>query len=131
MNREIHVRICGGLGVKFPGSTRQFRHRGSLWLDVTTARLWREEREVWVRPKTGGPKFLVIRSEYEYAPSNFDLLLPRRIRMDIFDHARRVLGRTAYLDLGGRITMTYGTFSRFNVSTSWKAAEPKRTVVER
>src|SRR6516162_2768835 len=39
---------------------------------------WREEREVWVRPKTGGPKFLVIRSEYEYAPSNFDLLLPRR-----------------------------------------------------
>ena len=22
MNREIHVRICGGLGVKFPGSTR-------------------------------------------------------------------------------------------------------------
>ena len=22
MNREIHVRICGGLGVKIPGSTR-------------------------------------------------------------------------------------------------------------
>jgi hypothetical protein len=25
MNREVHVRICGGLGVKFPGSTR--RHK--------------------------------------------------------------------------------------------------------
>jgi hypothetical protein len=25
MNREVHVRICGGLGVKFPGSTRQLR----------------------------------------------------------------------------------------------------------
>ena len=23
MNREVHVRICGGLGVKVPGSTRQ------------------------------------------------------------------------------------------------------------
>src|SRR5664279_2799422 len=23
MNREVHVRICGGLGVKFPGPTRQ------------------------------------------------------------------------------------------------------------
>jgi hypothetical protein len=23
MNREVHVRICEGLGVKFPGSTRQ------------------------------------------------------------------------------------------------------------
>jgi len=23
MNREIHVRICGGLGVRFPGATRQ------------------------------------------------------------------------------------------------------------
>ena len=25
MSREIHVRICGRLGVKFPGSTRQRR----------------------------------------------------------------------------------------------------------
>ena len=24
MNREVHVRICEGLGVKFPGPTRQF-----------------------------------------------------------------------------------------------------------
>jgi RNA-directed DNA polymerase len=30
MNREIHVRICGGLGVRFPGATRQDdRRRGS------------------------------------------------------------------------------------------------------
>ena len=26
MNREVHVRICGGLGVKFPGSTRPLDH---------------------------------------------------------------------------------------------------------
>jgi hypothetical protein len=25
MNREVHVRICGRLGAKFPGPTRQFR----------------------------------------------------------------------------------------------------------
>ncbi len=25
MNREVHVRICERLGVKFPGPTRQFR----------------------------------------------------------------------------------------------------------
>jgi hypothetical protein len=25
MNREVHVRICEGLGVKLPGSTRQTR----------------------------------------------------------------------------------------------------------
>jgi len=28
MNREIHVRICEGLGVKFPWSTRLFCFRG-------------------------------------------------------------------------------------------------------
>src|SRR5258707_14008565 len=27
MNREIHVRICGRLGVKFPGPTRQLMRR--------------------------------------------------------------------------------------------------------
>ena len=26
MNREVHVRICEGLGVKFPGPTRHSRH---------------------------------------------------------------------------------------------------------
>jgi hypothetical protein len=25
MNREVHVRFCEGLGVKFPGPTRQFQ----------------------------------------------------------------------------------------------------------
>jgi hypothetical protein len=29
MNREIHVRICGGLGVQIPGSTRRFGNRPS------------------------------------------------------------------------------------------------------
>src|ERR1700680_1716296 len=30
MNREIHVRICGGLGGRFPGATRQdAKRRGS------------------------------------------------------------------------------------------------------
>src|SRR5260221_14277144 len=27
MNREIHVRICGGLGVRFPGATRRDGNR--------------------------------------------------------------------------------------------------------
>jgi hypothetical protein len=29
MNREIHVRICGGLGVQFPGPTRR---DGAVWI---------------------------------------------------------------------------------------------------
>ena len=122
-----------GYTIPLPRDLRdgEFRHRGRLWLDVTTAQLWREERELWVRPKAGGQEFRLIRSEYEYAPSNFDLLLPRRIRMDISDHARRVRGRTAYLDLGGRITMSYGAFSRFDVSTSWKAADVEATTAKR
>jgi hypothetical protein len=30
MNREVHVRICEGLGVKFPGPTR--RTWGTVWI---------------------------------------------------------------------------------------------------
>jgi RNA-directed DNA polymerase len=42
MNREIHVRICGGLGVRFPGATRQdsgrsgsFEHEQFTFLGYT------------------------------------------------------------------------------------------------
>jgi hypothetical protein len=43
MNREVHVRFCEGLGVKFPGPTRQTPHgassrRGQLYPKYRTSR---------------------------------------------------------------------------------------------
>jgi transposase InsO family protein len=68
MNREIHVRICGGLGVQIPGSTR--RHQigvlqrsatkrpkwtaGDRLLWIGLSRIWRDWRSALaiVRPET-------------------------------------------------------------------------------
>ena len=40
MNREVHVRICGQLGAKFPGPTRQFpgptRPEFLTWKTITS-----------------------------------------------------------------------------------------------
>jgi len=36
MMREYHVRFCEGLGVKFPGPTRQLRTIGTAILRVRT-----------------------------------------------------------------------------------------------
>src|SRR5215469_4330270 len=126
---------CGEAGYQLPLPSdlrsSEFRHRGQLWFDVTTAQLRREQQEVWVRAEKGNTEFCILRTEYDYAPSNFDLLLPRRIQIEIFDHARTKRGRTAYFDLGARVTMTYSAFSRLDVSTSWKAANLEQATVDK
>jgi hypothetical protein len=39
MNREVHVRICERLGVKFPGPTRRYEMSGNAcYMDVVRAR---------------------------------------------------------------------------------------------
>ena len=44
MMREYHVRICEGLGVQLPGSTRHRRTvGGAKALLVDLARLWRDQ----------------------------------------------------------------------------------------
>src|SRR6516165_11379818 len=52
MNREIHVRICGRLGVKFPGSTRRLRRRGRSVECLPSSECCRSEgrRRRWQTP---------------------------------------------------------------------------------
>jgi hypothetical protein len=125
------VGLCTEAGYLLPlpseFQSAEFRHCGRFWFDATTAQLQREEREVRVRAKPDRPEFLVTRFEYEYASSNFGLLLPQLIQVEIFDHPRRTHGKLASLGLGGRLTMNYGAFSRFDVSTSWKAMDVEQT----
>lgn len=97
-----------------PKSSESF-YRGRLWLDVSTAQIWREERElVLALPQVKEP-LVLIRQEFFYSPSQFDILVPRRITLTTLGSVKLDGNRVAASTLGGRMIFEYGPFSRFNV----------------
>lgn len=53
--------------------------RGKLWFDKNTFQLWREERQLTVKTRTA--PLVVIESIFEYAPSEFGVLVPKKISL--------------------------------------------------
>jgi len=53
--------------------------RGKLWFDKNTFQLWREVRQLTV--KTSTDPLVVIESIFEYAPSEFGILVPKKISL--------------------------------------------------
>jgi len=49
MNREVHVRFCEGVGVKFPRATRPLIHNFSSNKDATTCGCGSERAKVWIK----------------------------------------------------------------------------------
>lgn len=50
--------------------------RGKLWIDANTYRVRREERELFVQPAN---PLVLLTTTLEYQPSNYDLLVPKKI----------------------------------------------------
>ena len=92
-------------------------HRGRLWLDRETARLRREEREIMVRHALLPTPLTLIKYEFEYGDSRFEILTPTRITVSTYNRGRDLPGGGAELSLGGRVVFDYGKFSRFGVDT--------------
>jgi hypothetical protein len=99
--------------------------RGRLWLDAQTGQLWRDVWELVVRhPATPDP-LVMIHRESTYKPSDFGILVPERIVFDWllhFSHPKN--GRPSFA-LSERTTFTYGSFKRFEVTTSEKVKVPE------
>ena len=91
-------------------------YRGRLWLDARTAQLRREERElVLVIPKIK-EQLVLIRQEFHYTASQFDILAPQRITLTTLGSVKLDADRVASSTLGGRLVFEYGPFSRFSVT---------------
>lgn len=99
-------------------------YRGRLWLDARTAQIWREERELAIRHPALKEPLVAMRMEFDYGPSRFPLLLPRKIVTSFYDRAERDRKKPQTLSLGGRITFEYGEFSVFNVTVGAEKVEP-------
>lgn len=89
--------------------------RGRLWLDRETARLRREERELTIRHASLATPLTLMKFEFSYADSRFEILTPTRITVSTYNRGRDLPGGGAELSLGGRVVFEYGKFSRFGV----------------
>lgn len=89
--------------------------RGRLWLDRETARLRREERELTIKHASLPAPLTLIKFEFSYTDSRFEILTPTRITVNTYSRARGGAGRAPELLLGGRVVFEYGKFSRFGV----------------
>lgn len=107
-----------GFDLSLPSELRRAEplYRGRLWLDATTARLWREVREVTVQPPGSVSAVVVQRTEFEYEPSRFDLLLPKKIVFSAFlRFSKTDSGMASALDY--RVTFAYGPFRHFTTTS--------------
>ena len=93
------------------------RHWGRLWLDRDTARLRREERELTITHPSLPTPLTLMKYEFSYADSRFDILTPTRIIINTYNRGRDLPGGGAEMSLGGRVVFEYGKFSRFGVET--------------
>lgn len=89
--------------------------RGRLWLDSTSAQIWREEREVTVQIPSVKEPLVLMRLEINYSPSQFQILVPERITFVTLGTVKLDNGKVASSSIGGRVTFEYNGFTRFEV----------------
>jgi hypothetical protein len=103
------------------------RFRGRLWLDRETARLRREERELTIRHASLPTPLTVMKFEFSYADSRFEILTPAGIIFSTYNRGRDLPGGGAELLLGGRVVFEYREFRRFGVDAPDTRLDAPRT----
>jgi hypothetical protein len=91
-------------------------YRGRVWLDLDTARLRREERELTLNLPSLPAPLTLWRFEFSYGDSRFGILTPTRIVFSSYNRGRDGAGGVPELSLGGRVVFEYGGFRRFDVA---------------
>jgi hypothetical protein len=69
---EFNVDIPGGL------KKEEIYLQGKLWIDAASHQIWREERELAARATE---PFVLLRTEFEYQPSAYGILVPKQINL--------------------------------------------------
>jgi hypothetical protein len=90
--------------------------QGRLWIDVTTARLWRSVWELAAPHPAAAQPLVMIHVESAYAPSRFDILVPERIVIEWRDTFTHPKNKPPAFLVKQRDTFTYGAFRRFETS---------------
>ena len=86
--------------------------RGKLWIDAKTFQIWREERDLIARPED---PVILLSNVFEYQPSNFGILVPKNIKMTIYN-AKKEKGSNKFSSLRNfTMDFDYTNFRQTNV----------------
>lgn len=101
------------------GNDKHIGDRGRLWLDAETFQIRRWENEKLARHEKSRMNYIFMRDEVDYAQSSLGILVPRRIVTEFFDHVKynSKTKEPPRATIGGRITFTYDSYKRFDVTT--------------
>jgi hypothetical protein len=86
--------------------------RGKLWIDAKTFQIWREERDLIARPED---PVILLSNVFEYQPSNFGILVPKTIKMTIYN-GKKEKGTNKFSSLRNfTMNFDYTNFRQTNV----------------
>lgn len=101
--------------IRLPGDLKKANKflRGKLWIDAETFQLWREEQQIIVQ--SGNTPLVAQESTFEYAPSEFEILVPRKITF--IDSDIKKISKTENFESrkNARMTFDYSKFRKTNV----------------
>lgn len=100
------------------------RFRGRFWLDAETARMLRREHEQTLEFNDTKAPLVAIRMLHDYAPSSYEITVPKRIVVDLFLDSWREKEGSRRLSRDCRITYEYGPFQRFSVTSKEEEKKP-------
>ncbi|MDQ3179311.1 MAG: hypothetical protein M3Q33_02205 [Acidobacteriota bacterium] len=86
--------------------------RGKLWVDSKTFQLWREERELIAQ--TENP-IVLLRTEFEYQPSDFGILVPKQISLEQYNVKKSSQKNPSTTAKDTKIAFDYSRFTKTNV----------------
>lgn len=96
--------------------------RGKLWIDAQTFQIWREERQVTVQ--SNGVPLVAQETVFEYTPSEFGILVPKRITF--FDNNLKKTSKSDNFNAvkDTQVTFDYSKFKKTNVEVQIIDDEP-------
>jgi hypothetical protein len=91
------------------------RLRGKLWIDATTFQIRREERELYAQTANSAQPIVLLKSDFEYQPSDFGILVPKRIAFAYYEVKSKDKGREINAKLDTKATFEYAKFTKSDV----------------
>jgi len=96
--------------------------RGKMWVDAKTFQLWREERELTAQIEN---PLVLLRTEFEYQPSDFGILVPKQISLEQYNVKKSSQKNQSVAVRNTKVDFEYSRFIKTNVEVKILDDEPQ------
>jgi pimeloyl-ACP methyl ester carboxylesterase len=96
--------------------------RGAYWVDPDTAQIWREHHEIFFRNNQSAETYKVVEVDFDFAPSKFEVFLPRRVMLQHFKLLKTKKGEPLRMYRSAKVVSDLSDFQRFNTEGKQEGA---------